>query len=131
MEHTAEVGVLAEGETLAEAFSQAALGMFSLITELDLVEERESHPVQVEGSDLEDLLVAWLNELNYLFETQGLLFRRFQVQEITETRLRAVCYGEPLDTNRHLVKLGVKSATYHMVEVKKNHTWHVRVILDI
>jgi SHS2 domain-containing protein len=130
MEHTAEVGVLAQGETLAEAYSQAALGMFSFMVELDQVQERESRDVEVTAPDREALLVAWLNELLFLFDTQGLLFRRFDVQEIREDYLKARCYGEAMDPERHRVN-GIKSATYHMLEVRKNRVWHVRVVLDI
>ena len=37
IEHTADVGLVAYGKTLAEAFANAAYGLFSIIAELDTV----------------------------------------------------------------------------------------------
>jgi SHS2 domain-containing protein len=131
IDHTADVGIRAWGESLAEVFAQAALGMFSFMSGLESVRERESREVVAEGADREVLLVAWLNELVYLFGVEGLLFRRFDVLEMEDTRIRARCHGERFDQARHSVTAEVKSATYHMLEVKKNDLWHARVILDI
>ena len=35
IEHTADTGLVAHGESLAEAFANAAYGLFSIIAELD------------------------------------------------------------------------------------------------
>ena len=134
LEHTGEIGILAYGRTLAQAFSQAARGMFSFMVELDYVEEREVRQVEVEGPDVEALLVAWLNELIYLFDVQELVFTRFQIQEMDDTFLKGFCYGEKLDVERHQFNIGPKAATYHMLEVKPESEasgWRARVIIDI
>ncbi len=122
--------MVAYGSSLAEAFANAAYGLFSIIAELSKVKEVESRPVVVTAEDAEGLLFNWLNDLIYLFEVERLLFRRFDVSEFTEHDLRAVCWGERYDPSRHELKLGVKSATYHMLEVdgKKNR---VQVIFDV
>jgi SHS2 domain-containing protein len=133
MEHTADFGVLAKGDTLADVFVQAALGMFSFIlAEPEKVQEREVREVEVTAPDREVLLVNWLNELVYLLEVEGMLFRRFEIVEMDGRHLRARCYGEKIDPARHRLKIGVKSATYHMLQVRKRKDgWHARVILDI
>lgn len=134
LEHTGEVGVLARGETLAEAFSQAAKGMFSIIAELEAVDEREMRELEVEAADVEALMVAWLNELIYLFEMDGLVFKSFHISEMCHTRLRARCYGERLDERKHSFGVAPKAATYHMLEVAQAPEglgWRARVILDI
>ncbi len=41
LEHTGEVGVLAQGETRVEAFGEAARGMFSLMASLGSIEESQ------------------------------------------------------------------------------------------
>jgi SHS2 domain-containing protein len=41
-----------------------------------------------------------------------------------------VCYGERYDPARHRLKTGIKSATYHMLEVDAEKH-RVRVIFDI
>ena len=130
IEHTADTGLVAYGHSLAEAFANAAYGLFSIITELNQVREVKSRPVAVTAGDAEGLLFNWLNELIYVFEVEHLLLKRFNIDEFTEHNLKANCWGETYDTSRHQLKLGVKSATYHMLEVdgEKNR---VQVIFDV
>ncbi|MFQ5860687.1 MAG: archease, partial [Dehalococcoidia bacterium] len=128
---TSEVGILAQGESLAEAFTQAALGLFSFMTDLSQVQERESRRVEVAAPDLDALLIEWLNELLYCFEVEDLLFRRFEIPELHPTGLQALCYGERYDPARHRIEAGIKAATYYMVEVRQGPPWEVQVYLDI
>ena len=130
IEHTADIGLVAYGESLPEAFANAAYGMFSIIAELDSVREKESRRVAIEEDDRESLLFEWLNNLLYLFDVETLIFKRFDIIYLDTRRLTAVCYGEKYDSSRHQLKLGVKSATYHQLKVdaEKNQ---VRVIFDV
>ena len=131
MEHTADVGIVAYGASIVEAFANAARALFSLITEPDGVNETEWRDVDVSAPDRESLLVAWLNELIYLFDAEGMLFRRFDISELSTTRLRARAHGEAADSSRHSLKTGVKAATYHMLEVDSGNGSRVRVLFDI
>ena len=130
IEHTADIGLIAYGKTLAEAFASAAYGMFSIIAELDAVQETESRRVEISEEDIEGLLFEWLNSLIYLFDVEMILFRRFDIIEFDDTHLHAICYGEKCDPSRHHLKTGVKSATYHMLEVDREKN-QVQVIFDI
>jgi len=130
IEHTSDIGLVAYGKTLAEAFASAAAGMFSIIVELDSLRETESRRLEVSADDIEGLLFEWLNSLLYYFDVETLLFKRFDIMEFEDTRLVAVCRGEKYDPSRHNLKTGVKSATYHMLEVDRE-TNKVRVIFDI
>ncbi|HLE02553.1 MAG TPA: archease, partial [Dehalococcoidia bacterium] len=71
------------------------------------------------------------NELIYLFDAENILFRRFEFQELHPTRLKARAFGEKVDPSRHPIKLGVKAATYHQLQVKKGDGYRVQVIFDI
>jgi SHS2 domain-containing protein len=130
IEHTADMGLKACGRTLAEAFANAAYGMFSIIAGLGKVRETESRCVEVKADDAEGLLFEWLNSLLYYFDVENLIFKRFDIQEFGEKRLVAACYGEKFDPSRHQVKLGVKSATYHRLEVDRRKN-RVQVIFDV
>ncbi len=130
IEHTADAGLVAYGQDLAEAFANAAYGTFSIIAELKAVREKESRQIEIDEADAEALLFEWLNHLVFLFDTEGMLCKRFDIQEFSETHLRAVCHGEPYDPSRHQVKMGVKSATYHMLKVDREKN-QVRVIFDV
>lgn len=133
LEHTADVGIVARGSTLEETFANAAEGMFSLITELRSVRDAQRRAISVSAPDVEALLVRFLNEANYVYETQHFLFRRFEVGgPVAESKLVATGYGEPFDPARHHVKVVVKAATYHDLEVRrKGELWRARVILDV
>ncbi|HEX79121.1 MAG TPA: archease [Dehalococcoidia bacterium] len=130
IEHTADIGLVAEGNNLAEAFANAAYGMFSIIADLKPVREVKSRLIELEGKDMEALLFDWLNTLLYLFDTDALLLKRFVISELSENRLKATCHGERYDPSRHRLKMGVKSATYHMLEVDREMN-RVQLILDI
>ncbi len=124
------MGLVAYGETLAEAFANAAFGMFSIIAELDAVGEVESRRVEISEDDMEGLLFEWLNSLLYYFDVEMLLFKRFDIMEFGEGRLVAECLGEKYDASRHRLKTGVKSATYYMLEVDRAKN-RVQVIFDV
>ena len=132
LEHTADARIAAYGQDLGEAFANAAYGMFSLIADLDSVAEVSDREVEVEAPDIEALLVAWLNELLYLFDAQQFLPRRVQVLDVSDTRLQATLSGETVDLARHRLRTAVKAATYHdiLVETKDGRA-RVRVTFDL
>ena len=132
IEHTADTGIEAYGKDLSELFGNAARGLFQIISDLASIREAQSRQVVAMAPDREALLAAWLNEFVYLFDVEHLLFRRFEVQELSDTAVRALAFGEPVDLMRHDIKTGVKSATYHGLQVKKGpRGYRARVILDI
>ncbi len=130
IEHTADIGLIAYGKTLAEAFANAAFGMFSIIAELKTVREVESRQLEISEDDSEALLFEWLNNLIYFFDVEMLLFKRFDIIEWQEHQLKAICYGEKYDSRRHHLKTGVKSATYYLLKVDKEKN-QIQVIFDV
>ena len=131
MDHTADVGIVAHGDDLGEAFANSAYGMFSLMADLDKVREHLSRDVDVRAPDQEALLVAWLNELLYLWEVDRVVFSRFEISSLTEDRLQGKAYGETVDVSRHQLKTPVKAATYHLLKVDRGNGFRVQVVLDI
>jgi len=130
IEHTADMGLVAYGRDLAEAYASAAYGLFSIITELDKVRENESRRIELKEADAEALLFEWLNYLLYLFDVETLLLKRFDMEQFDGTSLKATCYGEKYDPARHKLKIGVKSATYHMMKIDRERN-QVQVIFDV
>lgn len=130
IEHTADIGLVAYGQSLAVAYANAACGMFSIIADLRSVRETETRRLEISEDDPEMLLFEWLNRLLYFFDVETLLLKRFEVSELDGNSLKATCHGERYDPSRHRLKTGVKSATFHLLKVdpEKNQ---VRVIFDI
>jgi SHS2 domain-containing protein len=132
VEHTADTGIVAYGTDMPEAFANAAYGMFSLMADLRQVREETSRYVEAEASDRESLVVSWLNELLYIFDAERIIFRRFDILQVTNTRLKAEVYGERVDASRHRLRGGIKAATYHMLKVaERRDGCSIRVIFDV
>ncbi len=131
VDHTADVGIIAYGADMNQAFANAAKGLFSLITELDDVEEVLHRDIELTAPDQESLLVEWLNELIYLFDAENMLFKRFDVTQLSQTHLKARSYGHEVDSSKHKIKTGVKAATYHMLKIEKGNGSKVQVLFDI
>ena len=131
LNHTADVGIIAYGADMNEAFANAAKALFSLITELDDVEEVMHRDIELTAPDQESLLVQWLNELIYLFDAENIIFKRFEVTQLSNTHLEARSYGHKVDSSKHRLKTGVKAATYHMLKIDKSNGGKVQVLFDI
>lgn len=131
IEHTADAGIVAYGVSLKEAFANVAYGMFSLIADLDGVKEDFRRSVQIEAHDQEGLVVAWLNDLLYLLDVEGVILKRFDVSFLTDTGLKAEVFGERIDRSRHVLRAGIKAATYHSLEIHKDGGYSIRVIFDV
>lgn len=132
LEHTADMGIEASGETLEELFAEAAYGLLEIIAGAPELYSREERSVTVEGGDTEELLVHWLNEILYLFEIKRFFPLDFEIEEVRGNRLRARVRGEPFDPQRHPVEREVKAVTYHQLRVEKTDgLWHARVYVDL
>jgi SHS2 domain-containing protein len=136
LEHTADAYVEAYGTSLEEAFENAALATLDVMTESKKVEPRIEDAIEVEAPDEYALLYSWLEELILKFELAGKLYSRFKISKIEKTsvglKLKAKAYGEPYAPEKHPSKVGIKSITYHQMEIlKKPKSVIVRFILDV
>jgi protein archease len=132
VDHTADVGIIAYGKDIEELFCNAALALFSLITEPESIQEKSHLDLKVSSDERDSLLVEWLNELIYFFDAKHILFNRFDIESLTQNELRATCHGEDFDPMKHKIKRGIKAATYHMLRLDKNNDgYKAQVILDI
>ncbi len=132
LEHTADVGIVVHGASLKELFANAAIGMSTLMADLKGVRRVEERRIDVKARDREGLMVRWLTELLYYLDAEELLFSRFVVDEVSETRLRARAFGERIDPDRHRLHFGVKAVTRHMLEVSSaDGGFRAQVLFDI
>jgi len=132
LDHTADIGIVASGRDLPEAFGNAAYAMFDILTDTDKIREMDRFDLRVSASNIEELLVTWLDELLYRYETERLICKRFVIDDMDDVSLRATVFGEKLDPARHEVKLEIKSVTYHQLKVEKTDDgWRAQVIFDV
>jgi SHS2 domain-containing protein len=131
-DHTADIGLHVYGPTLPELFINAACGMESLMVAPEQIAARVSREVSTEGHDLVALLVSWLNELIFLFDTEYLLLNSFKIHDFTGTSLRATVSGEPYDAARHDLSSAIKAVTWHEASVESGpEGYRARIIFDI
>jgi SHS2 domain-containing protein len=130
--HQADMGVRGVGDSLAEAFEQAALGMTAVIADLETVEAIEAVPIECEAPDDELLLVDWLNAIVYEMATRRMLFSRFEV-EIADHRLQGTAWGEPTSVQKHEPAVEVKGATYTSLAVHRTEDgrWSAQCVVDV
>ncbi len=141
-----DVGLKAYGENLRDAFINAAIGMYSLTTDLGMIEEQKAINVSVQSDSVEGLLVSWLNELIFHFDAYGFIGKKIVINEFTPAfpsqgegqegceacRIKASVSGEEFNPERHERRLLIKAATYHRLKVEqKNNEWEIDVIFDI
>jgi protein archease len=134
--HGADIGIRGIGATPSEAFVGAAKAVFSLLSEdLEKVRPLRQEAFVCEATGLEELLVAYLNELISLADTRGLVFGRFAV-EITRdsgtARLHAKAWGEAFDASRHESTVLPKGATFTALRVaEQNGHWIAQCVVDV
>jgi SHS2 domain-containing protein/cold shock CspA family protein len=129
--HDADIGVRGWGATPAGAFEQAAVALTAAVTDADI---RMSAPVAVacDATDIELLLVEWLNAVIYEMATRSMLFGAFEVY-IDGNHLQGTMWGEPVDVERHAPGSEPKGATYTALKVAKepDGRWSAACVVDV
>lgn len=130
--HIADVGVRGYGETMGEAFEQAALAMTAIVSDLKRIRARKCVAVELEAPDSEYLLVDWLNAVVFEMATRRMLFSRFEVR-ISGCSLDGRMFGETVDTGRHRPAAEVKGVTLSELHVEQfqEGQWLAQCIVDV
>ncbi len=132
IEHTADIGIKAFGENLAESFENAAKAMFDLITDNSEIDNIGQYTIKLEAPDLEQLLVDWLSELLFLNSAKNLVFGFFKIKIDEEhPHLNAKIFGENFNVSKHKIGMEIKAVTYHMLKVNNNYPFSAQVLFDI
>jgi SHS2 domain-containing protein len=106
--------------------------MMSLMVDTDSVRPTQRSEIRAEARDWKSLLVSWLGEILYQVEVEERAFKEFQISALSRFAVRGWGIGEPLDVERHQVKLEIKAPTYHMLELKEeNGRWLAQIIFDV
>lgn len=131
-EHTADVGIRGRGATMTELCVAMAQGMVELIAEDSRLQPLEARPIELSAADAELLLLGWLNELLFWFSTDRFLPVRYELTDVTPTRLRGRVVGQAFDPARHTQGREVKAITRHGLMVRHDADgWTGEVIVDI
>jgi SHS2 domain-containing protein len=127
-----ELAVKVLGNSQRELFANAAFALFDVITDIDKIEVKERMRLEVEGLDMDDLMVNWTRELLYLFQGSGYLLKEFNIREARETSVKADVSGEKIDPDRHEIKKEIKGVAYHQSRMQKTgDQWTAQLIFEM
>jgi len=132
LEHPADMGIEAHGQSLKEVFEFAALGLLSIIVDPGTVDPGEERYIKLKGSDLENLLVKWLSEILFLYDGEDFVVSEVSIERLNSKELEAIVTGEEVDARKHVFKMDVKAVTYHQLKIEEREDGcMIRVFLDI
>ncbi len=135
-EHTADVLIESIGRTLEEAFEQAGIAVYEVITDTNKVDPVTRVDIDIEGDDRENLLYRWIEELLIYTDSEGLVFSRFTVCRIEEVngkyRITSSVWGERFNPEKHEERTIVKAMTYAQMKIeRKDKCWRLQFVVDI
>jgi SHS2 domain-containing protein len=136
-EHTADLGIEADGDDAGECLSNAALALTQIVTGKDhhaTAPDREI-TFSVEAPDMDALAVAFLSELLWILDAKGLLWLNGGAA-VTLTddgfMVTAAGNGRTYDASIHGQGTEVKAITYHELAFRPHGPgWRLRVVVDI
>lgn len=132
LEHTGDVRIKVCGRSLKELFANAAYALFDVITDASQITPQLADTIEVSGMDLEELLVNWLSELNFLFLTESRVYHQFDIEHFNERELSATVLGEKYNPHKHPFRTEIKAVTFHDLQIKKTKDhWETKIVFDI
>ena len=130
--HTADAGLEASGGSPGECFARAAAGMFALFLRPTGSGTGREVQIEVEATSMDELLLAWLEELLYLSEAQGMGLVGFTVDRVGAGVLAGSAEGVPFGAGVEQVGPAVKAVTRHGLELRSGPpVWQARVYFDV
>lgn len=136
-EHTADVLIVAYGESLEQLFENAAEAVFEVMTDTKKIDPQISKAVKDEGFDIENLLYRWLEDLLVYYDVENIVFGKFKVKSITKVgdekyTIDAIAWGEEFNEDKHERRTIVKAITYAQMRIEKiNNVWKATFVVDI
>ena len=132
---TGDLSFVTRGASASAVFRAAAEALAAVTVErIDAVDARVTRTVRMHDTQLDLLLLRFLNELIYLRDAEGLVLRprTLRVRPENPPELEAELVGEPIDAERHGLGHEAKAATAHDLSVHSvDGGWEASVTLDV
>ena len=128
---TADIGFKAYGETLNEAFENAGLAIFNIISDTSNISPLTEFEFEITSEDEVSLLYDYLEELLFYHEVEFMLFSQFDVVIDDNLHLKAKIKGESINWDKHERKTEIKAITFHEMSVRKTNHVELQAIVDL
>ena len=135
IDHTADIAFHLEADSLEELFIASADAFKISVTDFNCRETSDSIEIELTGNSKEELLVNFLNEINFYLSTKkwlccGIDSIKIFIDE-NYLELSAELSGIKLNSEIEL-KQEIKSVTYHQMKIEqRNNFYNTRVVFDI
>jgi SHS2 domain-containing protein len=130
--HTADIAAMIYGRTVSELFENAAYAMFDMMGDISAMEPEIAVKVELEAPDTESLLISWLNELLYRSYFKQVLFFDFHVITLEGNKLTAEAKGQKISEDKERLRVEIKAATYHDLEIKETGSgYEITIVFDV
>ena len=135
IDHAADIAAEISGSSLEELFTAGAEAWLNSVVDEIKIEADDFMEIELSSASKEELLITFLNELNYLIITKKWLCLSIQsikiFDDIEGCELSAELKGVKIKNDIQL-KHEIKSVTYHQVEIiKVNGNYSTLVVFDI
>ncbi len=131
----ADTAFEATGDSPSELFLAAGQAIIETLADPQLVQPVETRSITRRDQDLSALLFAWLSDMVYLKDAEGLVFHAVTAVVSKERGgwlVQGTLSGEPIDPARHGLRADIKAVTKHLYEVRQEAGgWIARVVLDV
>lgn len=139
LDHTADVMFESYGSTIEEAFSNSAMAMFNILTDIKKVKPVKEYSIKIKSNKIEKLLFDFLDNLLFYLDTEHIIFSKFDISIKKDKgffNLNCKCYGDNINNyDRHG---DIKAPTYNEMLIKKKTNkknkkikWIIRAVVDI
>ena len=132
-EHTADAGIEVEADSLPEAFHEASLAFTEIVTGGNLPQSKRSHDIELESTDLDSILVKFISNLIFLFDSDDFLVSSAKVEIKSDSLfiLKGTLFGDTYDQSEHGYGVEIKAVSYHLLEIVWGPPSKIKVILDL
>jgi len=134
IEHTADLGFEVEAASLEECFALTAVALFRSFMPTRPPSGAQQMTMDVEASEagMEELLVAWLEELLYLSEVRQLVFQTIEVTAVKQAKVIGRITGWHAGEGTRYTGSAVKGITRHGLSLEHvGSAWRARVFVDV
>ena len=134
IDHTADAAVVVTADTIEELFIASADAFKEVVIESASPKPNESYKLELSSLSQENLLVNFLNELNF-----RLIYKRKMICSVNEMKIsqnedirKLECNLLESDIDESMIKTEIKSVTYHQMDLAKtNEGYKTIIVFDI
>ncbi|MHC4469455.1 MAG: archease [Planctomycetota bacterium] len=136
LDHTSEIGLLATGPTVEDAFAEAARGLFGIQVDRSALTPEAEVEVRAEGHDLEECFVEYLNAFIARQDIDDLILLDVTPPRFVEAAEGFALTGRAQGVAREKAsehrETEVKAVTYQGLLVERiEDGWRARCVVDI